>query len=84
LNRGFFDTRFGRRENDNHYTIVRHSGEKTILNLYSGPVYGRYKVILKNLKQIEKVFTKLSEVPERGTYPKELLSIGIREYRAAD
>jgi len=36
------------------------------------------------LKQIEKVFTKLSEFPERGTYPKELLSIGIREYRAAD
>lgn len=33
------------------------------------------------LKQIEKAFTKLSEFPERGTYPKELLAIGIREYR---
>jgi toxin ParE1/3/4 len=33
------------------------------------------------LKQIEKAFTKLAEFPERGTYPKELLAIGIREYR---
>jgi toxin ParE1/3/4 len=33
------------------------------------------------LKQIEKAFTNLSELPERDTYPKELLAIGIREYR---
>ena len=33
------------------------------------------------LKQIEKAFTKLSELPDRGTHPKELLAIGIREYR---
>jgi toxin ParE1/3/4 len=33
------------------------------------------------LEQIEKAFSKLSEFPERGTYPKELLAIGIREYR---
>lgn len=33
------------------------------------------------LEQIEKAFTSLSETPERGTYPKELLAIGIREYR---
>ena len=33
------------------------------------------------LKQIEKAFTKLSEFPERGAYPKELLALGIREYR---
>ena len=33
------------------------------------------------LRQIEKAFTNLSEFPERGTYPKELLAIGIREYR---
>jgi toxin ParE1/3/4 len=31
--------------------------------------------------QIEKAFSKLSEFPERGAYPKELLAIGIREYR---
>jgi len=33
------------------------------------------------LDQIENVFTSLSENPERGTYPKELLAIGLRDYR---
>ena len=32
------------------------------------------------LEQIEKAFSKLSEFPERGAYPKELLALGIREY----
>ncbi len=32
-------------------------------------------------EQIQKVFSKLSESPERGAYPKELLSLGVREYR---
>ncbi len=33
------------------------------------------------LEQIEKAFTGLSEYPQRGNYPKELLDLGIREYR---
>ncbi len=33
------------------------------------------------LEEIEKAFSRLSESPERGTYPKELSSMGIREYR---
>ena len=33
------------------------------------------------LEQIEKAFSTLSESPERGAYPKELLPLGIREYR---
>ncbi len=33
------------------------------------------------LEQIEKVFSSLSEFPERGVYPKELVALGIREYR---
>ena len=33
------------------------------------------------LEQIEKTFSTLSEFPERGAYPKELLTPGIREYR---
>jgi toxin ParE1/3/4 len=33
------------------------------------------------LGQIEKVFFSLSEFPERGAYPKELIELGIREYR---
>lgn len=33
------------------------------------------------LKQIEKSFSTLTEFPDRGVYPKELLNLGIREYR---
>jgi toxin ParE1/3/4 len=33
------------------------------------------------LTKIEKTFKSLSETPERGVYPKELLALGIREYR---
>lgn len=33
------------------------------------------------LEQIEKAFSRLSQAPERDAYPKELLSLGIREYR---
>ena len=33
------------------------------------------------LGRIESAFSQLSELPERGVYPKELLAIGIREYR---
>ena len=33
------------------------------------------------LEQIEKIFSTLSEFPERGVYPKELIELGIREYR---
>ena len=33
------------------------------------------------LERIEGSFNRLSEHPRRGSYPKELLDIGIREYR---
>ncbi len=33
------------------------------------------------LEQIGKAFSRLSEFPERGGYPKELAALGIREYR---
>ena len=33
------------------------------------------------LERIEMVFDSLSAHPHRGNYPKELLDIGIREYR---
>lgn len=33
------------------------------------------------LDQIEKAFSSLSENSERGAYPKELLAVGLREYR---
>ena len=33
------------------------------------------------LDRIEKALESLSTLPERGSYPKELLALGIREYR---
>ena len=33
------------------------------------------------LDRIESVFQSLSEHPQRGSYPGELLDIGVREYR---
>jgi len=33
------------------------------------------------LEEIEKALNSLSENPQRGAYPKELLAIGLREYR---
>ena len=33
------------------------------------------------LEQTEKVLSSLSEFPERSAYPKELLALGIRQYR---
>jgi toxin ParE1/3/4 len=41
-------------------------------------VFGKADYVLE---QIEKVFSSLSENPRRGVYPKELVSIGIKEYR---
>ena len=33
------------------------------------------------LNQIEEAFTSLSDTPNRGVYPRELIDIGIKEYR---
>lgn len=33
------------------------------------------------LDEVEKVLVSLAQHPERGAYPKELLSVGLREYR---
>jgi len=33
------------------------------------------------LTQIEKAFSSLSDLPERGVYPQELTALGIRTYR---
>ena len=33
------------------------------------------------LERIEEAFQSLSEYPRRGSYPRELVDIGIREYR---
>ena len=46
------------------------------IELHDGP--GKANHVLE---QIEKGLTSLSENPQRGAYPKELLAVGIREYR---
>jgi len=33
------------------------------------------------LEQIEKAFLSLAQLPERGSYPKELAVLGIKQYR---
>jgi toxin ParE1/3/4 len=33
------------------------------------------------LERFEKAFSSLSEFPERGAYPNELVALGVREYR---
>ena len=33
------------------------------------------------LDRISEVFQKLAELPERGSYPKELYALGIRDFR---
>jgi toxin ParE1/3/4 len=35
------------------------------------------------LKRLEKIINGLSRFPSRGTYPRELLAVGIRDYREA-
>ena len=46
------------------------------IELHDGP--GKANHVLE---QIEKGFTSLSENPQGGVYPEELLAAGIREYR---
>ena len=36
---------------------------------------------ISSIERIENTFTSFYDSPERGAYPKELLSLGIREYR---
>jgi toxin ParE1/3/4 len=46
------------------------------ITLHDGP--GKAEHVLKS---IEKAFLSLSESPDRGAHPKELLALGIRDYR---
>ena len=48
----------------------------TFISQHDSPAKAEYV-----LQQIEEKFTSLSEHPERGVYPKELIDLGIRDYR---
>jgi toxin ParE1/3/4 len=62
--------------------FLTHDAARDLDELYSyieghdGPQKADYV-----LARIEKAFSGLSRFPERGAYPKELLALGIREYR---
>lgn len=45
------------------------------ISLHDAPEKANYV-----LDKIESTFTRLPESPESGTYPKELLTLGIRDY----
>ena len=48
----------------------------TYISEHDSPLKAEYV-----LDQIESKFNSLSEFPERGVYPKELINLGIRDYR---
>lgn len=51
-------------------------------NIYSYiSEYDSLRKAAKVLDQIAGKFESLSEMPERGVYPKELIALGIRDYR---
>lgn len=47
----------------------------------SARLYGNELSKLTRLDRIEDALEKLSTFPERGAHPKELLALGIRDYR---
>ena len=65
-----------------HSVLVTNDAEKDLEDLYhhillnDGP--GKADHVLN---QIESAINKLKKLPERGVYPKELITLGIREYR---
>jgi toxin ParE1/3/4 len=46
------------------------------IDRHDSPARGDYV-----LERIERAFQGLSEHPQRGSYPRELLDVGVREYR---
>ncbi len=62
--------------------LLTADAERDLENLYDyineHDVPGKANYVLE---QVEKAFTSLAENPHRGAYPKELLSLGIKEYR---
>ncbi|OIO68804.1 MAG: plasmid stabilization protein [Zetaproteobacteria bacterium CG_4_9_14_3_um_filter_49_83] len=62
--------------------FLTEDGSRDLLELYDYIAKNDSPVKADHLlENIEPAFTSLGEFPERGTYPPELLDIGIREYR---
>lgn len=62
--------------------FLTHDAARDLEELYgyisNHDAQGKAERVLEN---IEKAFATLSESPERGSFPKELLALGIRNYR---
>lgn len=64
--------------------LLTHSAERDLADIYSyiaeNDTRGHADHVLDKLMEVA---ASLSDFPERGSYPKELLQLGIREYRQA-
>jgi len=62
--------------------LLTHDGARDLEEIYHYiALHDSFQKADHVLAQIENVFSSLSEFPERGVYPEELLALGIREYR---
>lgn len=62
--------------------LLTHDAVNDLNNLYNYiALHDTSEKANRVIDQIEKTFASMSELPERGAYPKELLVLGIREYR---
>ncbi len=64
--------------------LLTHSAERDLEDIYSyiaeNDAQGKAGYVLDKLMEVT---ASLAAFPERGSYPKELLQLGIREYRQA-
>lgn len=64
--------------------LLTHSAERDLEDIYSyiaeNDTQGNADYVLGKLTEVA---ASLAAFPERGSYPKELLNLGIREYRQA-
>ena len=67
-----------------HKVLLTHSAERDLEEIYDyiaeNDTQGNADHVLKKLMEVAET---LATFPERGSYPKELLLLGIREYRQA-
>lgn len=66
-----------------HYAVVLTQGAEQDLESIYDYIAKTDSLINANyvLDQLLVIAQRLAQLPERGTHPKELLSLGIREYR---
>jgi len=68
----------------NHEVLLTHGAERDLEDIYDyiaeSDTQANADYVLDKLMEVA---TSLSAFPERGSYPKELLQLGIREYRQA-